>query len=285
LGQAWSKSTGTDDFSRKHSFYELSSNFAKRSTPALFLNTTQVETGQRMVVSSLGLATNTGAADDNLSGLLSIGRIPKIVSPNLSLATAAFLSARFPVITPPGSIGPKNERSRYVDGGYFENSGTATLIDLIFALSLGSPQTGSSQQPLPKIKLIVINIGTDPVDLKYSSRGLGEITGPIVALLNTRSARGDSATNQLGTVVNKIGSSQGNSAEIVHFQADQNDLRLPTGWLLSEQALQNMQCQLGVAADNSENQCSITDHRPSGARLCRNDKDCLARVGQIFSGK
>jgi glycerophosphoryl diester phosphodiesterase len=288
LGQAWFKATGSRDFSRAHSFYELSNNFANRSTPALFLNTTQVETGQRMVVSSLALSTKDGAADDNLSGLLSIGRIPKIVSPNLSLATAAFLSARFPVITPPGSIGPKNERSRYVDGGYFENSGTATLIDLIFALPLdqNSQQKDSTQQPQQKIKLIVINIGTDPVDLKYSSRGIGEITGPIVALLNTRSARGDSATNQLGTVVNKINTRQGNSAEIVHFQADQNDLRLPTGWLLSEQALQNMQCQLGIAADNSQNQCSVLSPKPAtGSRVCGNDRTCLARVGQIFSGQ
>jgi len=122
--------------------------------------------------------------------------------------------------------------------------------------------------------------------MKYSSRGIGEITGPVVALLNTRTARGDTSTNQLETVISKINSVHSNSAEIVHFQAYQKDRRLPTGWLLSEQALQNMQCQLGVAADNSESQCSIVDHgMRSRARICKNDKECLTRIGQILSGQ
>ena len=73
---------------------------------------------------------------------------------------------------------------------------------------------------------------------------------------------------------------------IAEPQADQNDLRLPTGWLLSEQALQNMQCQLGIAADNSQNQCSVLSPKPpTGSRVCGNDRTCLARVGQIFSGQ
>ena len=99
--------------------------------------------------------------------------------------------------------------------------------------------------------------------------------------------------NQLETVVNRINSRRleaaldpKDSAEIVHFQAYQQDLKLPTGWLLSEQALQNMQCQLGIAADNSDNQCSIVKHGLStSARVCQNDKDCLTRIGQILSGQ
>src|SRR5262249_184754 len=146
-----------------------------------------VETGQRMVISSLDLWGKNNSPIENLSGLLSINHL-KVAPPNLSLSTAAFLSARFPVITPPGSLGDHEYKSRYVDGGYFENSGTATLMDLIAALSLdheNSPQTNSSQPLPPNIKLIVINIGTDPVDMKYSSVGIGEITGPIITLLNT----------------------------------------------------------------------------------------------------
>ena len=278
LGHAWSNATHTSDFFNKQPFYQLSNNFAYKSTPALFLNTTQVETGQRMVVSSLGLWNADRSPDQNLSGLLSLDRIPKIVPPNLSVATAAFLSARFPFITPPGSIGPKEERSRYVDGGYFENSGTATLMDIISALSLDSPSA-------PNIKLIVINIGTDPVDMKYSSHGIGEITGPVVALLNTRTARGYTASNQLETVVAKMNAIRPNSAESVHFQAYQQDRRLPTGWLLSEQALENMRCQLGID-DKLVGQCSIVCHGlRSAARICNTDAVCLTRIGEILSGK
>ena len=281
LAQGWQQATSTSEFSNKYSFYQLSNNFKNKSTPALFLNTTQVETGQRVVISSLDLWKDNRPIE-NLSGLLSINHL-KVNPPNLSLATAAFLSARFPVITPPGSLGDHEYKSRYVDGGYFENSGTATLIDLIAALSLdheNSSQTNSSQPLPPNIRLIVINIGTDPVDMKYSSLGIGEITGPIIALLNTRTARGDTATNELETVIGRI-----HSAEVVHFQAYQHDRRLPTGWLLSEQALQNMQCQLGIAADNSPKQCSTVSHKPSPGRICKTNAECLTRIKEILSGR
>jgi len=292
LAQAWQNATQTREFSNQYSFYSLADNFARKSTPALFLNTTKVETGERMVVSSLDLWGTDGQADQNLSGLLGINHIPNIDAPNLPLSTAAFLSARFPFITPPGSIGSGPAKTRYVDGGYFEISGTATLIDLISALSsdLINPTVSDKAQPSAQtVKLIVINIGTDPVDMKYDYPGIGELTGPIVALLNTRSARGDTATNQLETVISKLNSIRGETnqnalAEVVHFQAYQVDKRLPTGWLLSDRARQNMECQLGVSAEkNGNDQCSITNYeRRSNVRHCECDRTCLKEIANLL---
>lgn len=54
----------------------------------------------------------------------------------LSIATAALLSARFPIISPSGALiqcpsTPDTARATYVvDGGYFENSGLLTLVQL-----------------------------------------------------------------------------------------------------------------------------------------------------------
>src|SRR6185369_590226 len=241
LGEAWSHATKTFEFSNKNSFYRLADNFSRKSTPALFLNTTQVETGQRMVVSSLDLWGADGKENEDLSGLLGINHIRNVEPPNLSLSTAAFLSARFPFITPPGSIGQDGVKSRYVDGGYFENSGTGTLIDIVSALSIDHFKAVQSQSPAQRVKLIVINIGTDPTDMKFRLRGIGDLTGPIVALLNTRTARGNAATNQLETVISKLNlirfESNNNAvdpkslAEVVHFQAYTTNTRLPTGWL------------------------------------------------------
>jgi glycerophosphoryl diester phosphodiesterase len=300
LGEAWLHATNTREFSNRNSFYQLGDNFPQKSTPALFLNTTQVETGQRMVVSSLDLAQANGQPDEDLSGLLGINHIKNVEPPNLSLSTAAFLSARFPFITPPGSIGQDKAKTRYVDGGYFEISGAATLIDIISALSNDHFPTAQSERPMKTpqsqpptqpIKLIVINIGTDPADMKFRLRGIGELTGPIVALLNTRSARGTGATNQLETVVSKLNSIRLESdkdavdpkslAEVVHFQAYETNTRLPTGWLLSDGARENMQCQLGIGRSD---RCDVTEHRPrNNVRNCENDRVCLDRISTLLN--
>ena len=50
---------------------------------------------------------------------------------NLSLATAAILSSRFPYVSPAGKVGS----NYYVDGGYFDNSGAGTILELLGELS------------------------------------------------------------------------------------------------------------------------------------------------------
>ncbi len=128
--------------------------------PALFLNTTCVETGQRMVISTL----HPDAVPDDLRRLDGVpapgpdGDWPLPfetlydVNPlvDLPLTTAACLSARFPVVSPPASLPqwrsqpvqgaagdslyPLTVKRRYVDGGYYENSGVETAMDVIDAL-------------------------------------------------------------------------------------------------------------------------------------------------------
>jgi hypothetical protein len=51
---------------------------------------------------------------------------------DLRLSTAAVLRSRFPIILPTGIILPK---MRFVDGGYFDNTGTRTLAKVISQLS------------------------------------------------------------------------------------------------------------------------------------------------------
>jgi hypothetical protein len=56
---------------------------------------------------------------------------------DVRLSTAAMLSARFPVVSPPGIIRSKTEPQagdRVVDGGYFENAGLTSAMDLARAV-------------------------------------------------------------------------------------------------------------------------------------------------------
>jgi hypothetical protein len=79
-------------------------------------------------------------------------------APNdVRLSTAASSSARFPLISPPGTIRNKDDQiiDRIVDGGYFENYGALSAKELALAIHAYDP----SLFPL------VVVISNDPDDL------------------------------------------------------------------------------------------------------------------------
>ena len=199
--------------------------------PVLFLNTTCVETGQRMVISTV----RPDAVPDDLRAM-SAGEMPKQkgdwplpfetlydVDPrvDLPLSTAACLSARFPVVSPPaflpqwrdhpiqGAAGsalyPLTVKRRYVDGGYYENSGVETAMDVIDALRRQNyPRTAAGRIPWRPVLIAVHMDDTDtslqparadlsgktltrlgPVaDNPHRDFGFDEIAGPAEAFFN-----------------------------------------------------------------------------------------------------
>ena len=134
--------------------------------PLLLLNGTSVETGRRVIVSDLAstrrspdgksrialypqaydlfeaLSTPCGLkAPDPEAGCVPPPGAPAMLQrldgPDLRLSTAALASARFPVVSPAGAFysgGQLPFGDRVVDGGYFENSGLTTALDIAEAL-------------------------------------------------------------------------------------------------------------------------------------------------------
>jgi hypothetical protein len=167
--------------------------------PALFLNGTWVENGGRVVTTNVD--TQDSSAFVRLDDMLGcLGR-------NIRLSTAAHMSARFTYISPAGTVrvadpqrcqaaeGGPGAALHVVDGGYFENSGAHTASEILEELSW--PRS---------ISLIVSNNPDNPnsADARRPSeetapgvRPFGEILSPILALLNTRSARGYYAESYL----------------------------------------------------------------------------------------
>ena len=311
LEDAWAEAfrdggPGANEFAR--SFYKLWDDFPRRATPALFLNTTRVETGERMVISNLYPLKDERF--NQLTPLADVGQKgkdqPDEEMLNMTLSTAAFLSARFPLVTPSGYLpvewqdarGDLYAKQRYVDGGYFENSGTATVFDILAALRVGEgrararvakasarPRVSNASQdegdePAQKFWPIVIRISNSPrpaggrpplapAASKYRLQGLDEILSPILTLLNTREARGDTAVRQLQTAVNTL-QDNGSLATIIDFELRDDGVALPLGWLLSERARANMRSQLG-----SPRLCDRNDPR------WKVGNDCQA--GRVFS--
>ena len=240
LEGAWRQETKGNEFAQ--SFFDLSAGWRSGTVPALLLNTTNVETGMRMAISHLDIFE---ANEGPLETLLDVDE-----TLTMPLSTAAGLSARFPLVAPSGSIlisrGARNvEKRRYVDGGYFENTGTASIFDILTALRT------SSWSASKKVDLFVLRVGSQQALPQYSGKGFGEVLSPLKTLLNTREARGIVAKAQLLTTT--MGLSRASRSDrnfgVIEFELQQRAVPLPLGWSLSKAARGEIAAQVDERFD------------------------------------
>jgi patatin-like phospholipase len=103
--------------------------------PNLCLNGTSVERGKRVIATNLLINWQEFLdADDAIERLMPIkdrGKNDKRARPGIDLriSAAAHLSARFTYVSPAGKFPP--DGTHVVDGGYFENSGATTALDIL----------------------------------------------------------------------------------------------------------------------------------------------------------
>jgi hypothetical protein len=94
--------------------------------PLLLLNATDASSGQRVVLTPARITDDPDA----------IYPIQQRSSLHFSNSTAAFLSARFPFVSPAGEMDiGKGRRLSLVDGGYVDNTGTETIAAIVSELS------------------------------------------------------------------------------------------------------------------------------------------------------
>ena len=112
----------------------LAPSHPNRDEPALMLNSTWVESGNRATLSTMRLSAHETPASEDV--IAEVGAQP-------SLITAAHAAARFPFINPLGALEPlpmqQRQGSREVighlaDGGYHDNSGVESLSDVLRSL-------------------------------------------------------------------------------------------------------------------------------------------------------
>ena len=237
------------------SFYDLWPSFEQGATPALLLNTTEVSTGQRMVITNL-FPDNPLYSDGQLRterdthNITTLAKLAPAL--DLRLSTAVALSARFPFITPAGSITSAVEgrttKRRFVDGGYYDNSGAATMADVLLSMhAVGHEDTEESQHEHHKpYKLIWIHIGfidrsaDRPGGSLHTWKGLGELLSPLRALLNTRSGRTGSSVRDLRLTTAQLKEHRGET-ESIEFVLDLDASGPPLGWLLSAASRKTME--------------------------------------------
>jgi len=237
---AYSEVMGSDRFGES-----LLALYESRPWPALLLNATRVETGRRSVASNLkleftGKEESFAVLDDQLED---IGR-------DISLASAAHNSARFPGVSPAGhwKDNEGNIIGRLVDGGYFENFGAEAVIDLLRTIDWkGDDWRG--------ITPVVIAISSDPaLEVPFSrapdaqaGQFATELVSPVNALLAARTSHGIEALQRLEHEADAAG------GRFFHLRmcAPEGDsggkgwLNPPLGWSLSRVARETIEGYLG----------------------------------------
>ena len=99
--------------------------------PHFFLNGTDVGSGKRVITSTIRWTSGDPLFPDSADFI-------RVVSHDVSMATAVTNSARFPFISPAGrfvsAAGPTQAAYQIIDGGYFENYGARTAWELARAI-------------------------------------------------------------------------------------------------------------------------------------------------------
>jgi hypothetical protein len=167
--------------------------------PVLFLNSTSVLRGDRLLTSNLQFSGSD--MDISLDAADLLGR----AHADLPASAAADTGARFPLFGPVGAVRDRvtgQIADLIVDGGYFEDFGATTLLETLDVLA------EVARRDKIAVRFVVIQIVGAPAaavekpDDAILPRG---VWGPLDTLLHTREARGLAATHALARRVAALG--------------------------------------------------------------------------------
>jgi len=161
-------------------------NLSNGTMPAFTLNTTVAESGGRFLLSNYGVPPAAKTAPLNTefipaeSFLQAYGQDTccangpdgRKIFADLPLSTASRLSATFPVVSSATRIPRPYSKaaSHFLDGGYFDNDGTASAIEFLYSVmnkrEYDKQQAEANHQPAPaakpfKVLLVEIRDGAD----------------------------------------------------------------------------------------------------------------------------
>jgi Patatin-like phospholipase len=212
--------------------------------PAVVLNATIAETGDRLLLATTRMQRNSNAhtAGVDAADLHTINKERR----DVGIVTAARLSATFPYVTPASRSDGPGPQPHIVDGGYYDNYGMATLVEWLDQALMGANG---------KIKSVLVvqihgsPVNSDPRSVQLETKNRGwfyQALAPLLTLAAVRSA-GQVAHNdiELGLLQDKW-SGLGVPVHSVTFEFPKNDT--PLSWHLTAQEVTSIKSEWDDAA-------------------------------------
>lgn len=219
--RAWQEVTGSNTLEQP--FTDLCSD-DKTRLPLPYFNGSDALTGERLVLSCYDLPE---VAHE-------VRPLRPFLSPaTVRLSTAVMMSARFPLVSPVGSIlpaQPGGETLYVVDGGYSDNSGAATLRTTIVTLLEQAKALGIEQS---KIQIIYLHLANDPGPSSITATSgppqsvLGSLVSSVATLEKTRQRVAKRFRDDLKLLI------ADHNGESLQVNLTREKAVFPLGWMLS----------------------------------------------------
>ena len=225
LEKAWEQ--GYESIIKKEARNIFSSDFidlTKTNTvsPAVFINTTEVESGFQCWLTNVKPDDSMFFADRrDLFGYKINGRI--------NYSTMTNFSTRFPLFSPGAAlIENDSKKYHYADGGYVENTGAATMLEIIKVLK---PQLDSYRI---KPFVLLLRYSNDSTGSTANINFANEFSEILFGIYNTRSGRGRIAVEELKRYIH---SNFPLPANVIEFSLSKSGSEVPMNWVLSKKSL------------------------------------------------
>lgn len=292
-----------------------------RVAPALVLSATWAETGYRTAFAPFPLygisdGTNFSFPSGDNPGDFVTDKF-ETATPEPSLIEAAFVSARFPAIVPSYSVtfehkapGGESRLWNFVDGGYVDNSGATTALELHKAVTAVIDKEFKGQA---KVYLIILtDVTTDP-DLTRVGSGTtySDTVAPASALLSVRAQLADRAVTRAIDEITKgeapppEGTTTGMAnhhniragitkadlagrgkdiSQVLVVNLKQRNYSFPLGWKISPITHDFVRRLLGRASECKQG--FGNDRPPDDWERVTNDNSCIkASIRELLTGK
>ncbi|WAC10010.1 hypothetical protein [Dyadobacter pollutisoli] len=195
------------------------SDTAKYFKPVMFINSHEVETGKRAIYSNVLMNDTVFSAISNLNNR---------VNRDLPFSSAILFSARFPLISPSVAVEVDGIKRHYVDGGYFESSGTLTLYEALLSLE------DSLKSNMYDVFVIHLD-GSEELakDANKGNRFLNEPLDIITGAISDQSGHTEFATENLKNYVSR----RYKKSHFITLKVGDKLKDVPVNWVLSNGAI------------------------------------------------
>lgn len=217
--------------------------------PSLFLNSVLAESGQKAIVSNLKL--DPRHFQDAIDVIDSIGS-------DIPVKTAALCSARFPYVTPGGKISMGNGYGGHlIDGGYLENTGTVTAMNLVTLLNaylLDKADTMDVKQTdKARVAVIMLYVQNDAfsMDKPLPATFMNDLLIPPTGFLGAWDREGLALREQMKQMSIQLDRPM-HFIPILLNREPVTEVKLPLSWYLSPGAADEIQRQAGNISKEEE---------------------------------